>query len=108
MSLINCPDCGYQVSNNAECCPKCGYPIAGNKPIQANSDKIQTIEQTSKKYKLQQLLSSLLVIGSVIVLIVDSSGNKPTSGAAAFGILGLIVGFIWFIVVRFLTWWHHG
>ena len=107
MSLIKCLECGHQISSNAESCPKCGYPIAGGGSTQAHGGKIQTIEQTSKKYKLQQLLSSLLVIGSVIAMIVGFSGNEPSSGAVSFGILGLIVGLIWFIVVRFLTWWHH-
>jgi hypothetical protein len=28
MALINCPECGAQVSDAAPACPKCGYPIA--------------------------------------------------------------------------------
>jgi len=104
MALIKCPECECQISSNAECCPKCGYPIAGGGSTQAHGGKIQTVEQTSKKYKLQQLLSSLLAIGSLMVMII---GSGLESGVAAFGILGLIVGLIWFIVVRFLTWWHH-
>lgn len=108
MALIKCPECGAQVSSSAESCPKCAYPIAGGGSTQAHGGKIQTIEQTSKRYKLQQLLSSLLIIGSVVVMIVGFSGNEPSSGAAAFGVLGLVVGLIWFTVVRFVTWWHHG
>jgi len=107
MALIKCPECNAEISSNAESCPKCGYPIAGGGSTQAHGGKIQTVEQTSKRYKLQQLLSSLLIIGSIIVLTVAHSGSEP-SEAAAFGVLGLVVGFIWFIVVRFMTWWHHG
>jgi len=108
MVLIKCPDCGVQVSSIADSCPKCGYPIAGGGTTQAHGGKIQTIEQTSKRYKLQQLLSSLLSIGSVVVMVVAFSGDQPSFEAGAFGLLGLLVGLIWFIVVRFLTWWHHG
>ena len=107
MALIKCPECGAQVSSSAESCPKCAYPIAGGGSTQAHGRKIQTVEQTSKRYKLQQLLSTLLIIGSVVVMIAGSSGNEPNSGAAAFGLLGLLVGLIWFITVRFMTWWHH-
>lgn len=32
MALINCPECGRQVSDSATQCPTCGYPIAKNKP----------------------------------------------------------------------------
>src|SRR5512146_1335411 len=28
MALIQCPDCGRQVSSEAAACPGCGYPIA--------------------------------------------------------------------------------
>jgi uncharacterized membrane protein YdbT with pleckstrin-like domain len=28
MALINCPECGKQVSTEAKVCPGCGYPIA--------------------------------------------------------------------------------
>jgi uncharacterized membrane protein YdbT with pleckstrin-like domain len=28
MALINCPECGKQVSTEAQACPACGYPIA--------------------------------------------------------------------------------
>lgn len=27
MALINCPECGRQVSSQAEKCPGCGFPI---------------------------------------------------------------------------------
>jgi len=27
MALINCPECGTEVSKNAESCPKCGHPL---------------------------------------------------------------------------------
>ena len=28
MALINCPECGKQVSTEAQACPACGYPVA--------------------------------------------------------------------------------
>jgi hypothetical protein len=28
MALINCPECGKQVSTEAHTCPACGYPVA--------------------------------------------------------------------------------
>jgi hypothetical protein len=34
MALIQCPECGAQVSNAAPACPKCGYPVA-TMPAQA-------------------------------------------------------------------------
>ncbi len=37
MALINCPECGTEVSEKADNCPKCAYPI--NK-IETNSPKV--------------------------------------------------------------------
>ena len=34
MALINCPECGKQISNKAVACPECGYPI---KPQEKNA-----------------------------------------------------------------------
>jgi len=31
MSLINCPECKKEISNQAPTCPQCGCLIAGNK-----------------------------------------------------------------------------
>jgi hypothetical protein len=32
MALINCPECGKQVSTSAKSCPNCGYPVAEHVP----------------------------------------------------------------------------
>lgn len=32
MALINCPECGSEVSDKAKACPRCGYAIADNRP----------------------------------------------------------------------------
>lgn len=31
--IINCPECGKEISDKASSCPNCGYPINGNKEI---------------------------------------------------------------------------
>jgi hypothetical protein len=45
MALINCPECGTEVSDKALNCPKCAYPF--QKP--SNSDISQTEEKETKK-----------------------------------------------------------
>lgn len=41
MALIKCPECGKEVSDQAESCPNCGYPIFGkvNKYKENNGDE---------------------------------------------------------------------
>ena len=33
MALINCPECGKQVSSAASSCPNCGFPLTGVQPV---------------------------------------------------------------------------
>lgn len=62
-----------------------------------------TVEQTSKKFKLHQLIGfALMVIG--IVAVAGGAG----SGASAGGFLFFVVGLLWYILARVGAWWHHG
>jgi len=33
MSLIYCPECGHEVSQNAVACPNCGFPLSARPPV---------------------------------------------------------------------------
>lgn len=46
MALINCPECGKQVSDRAPACPNCGCPISAAAPAAApQADRTQEIEK---------------------------------------------------------------
>ena len=98
MPLINCPECNKEVSSLASECPNCAYPIAGGGSTQASGGKIQTVEQTGKKYKLQKLLSALLILAGWIVIY----------GGGGYGGTMIAIGVIWFCITAFISWWHHG
>ena len=106
MALINCPECGNQVSSAAPTCPKCGVPIATAAESQAAGTPIQTVQETSKKFKIHSLLSiSIFCIGVIWAFTAVSSGDDPTASPTAN--LMMVIGLIWFIVNRFRIWWHH-
>ena len=75
MALIDCPECGTRVSDQAESCPDCAPPIAGRKSTQTNHEMVQTIEETSKVLKLQKLLALALVGFSFLVVIGSFRGR---------------------------------
>lgn len=97
MTLIDCPACGARISPNARACPRCGEPVQNDGPT-------VTIQETAKGLKLQSLLSALLVIAGLLLamLAAGEPGESPGLGLAMMG-----VGFVWFVVVRALTWWRH-
>lgn len=62
-----------------------------------------TIQATAKRYKLQLLLSALLVCIGFTLIILSSAPVGHVWGAAIAG-----AGLVWFLVARFLAWWNHG
>lgn len=49
MALIKCPECGTEVSSEAELCPKCGYPIKAKMSDKQEQNKKITAEQGVKE-----------------------------------------------------------
>ena len=56
MALINCPECGHQVSDKAPTCPSCGVEIAGK----ITSQPIPPVKKKKKKYWILLLVSFLI------------------------------------------------
>ena len=52
MSLIKCPECGKEISNQAESCPNCGYPL---KNIKSNNSICKINQQLCNLNKALQL-----------------------------------------------------
>lgn len=105
MALISCSECNQEVSDKAEACPKCGAPIASARETIAAGTQINTIQETSKKFKLQTLISvSLIIIGFIWLILV--SNNPQSEPSSAPGLL-IFIGFVWYIINRFRIWWHH-
>ena len=101
MALIKCPECSKQISDSAAACPSCAYPINQHQTRQA----VQTIEQTSKKWKGLQVISGLiLIIGLFMFFSVAGSSNPADTniGAAV-----MFIGLVGYITARVGAWWHH-
>lgn len=61
------------------------------------------MQETSKKLKLQSVLSvSLMGLGVIVIGANNDTGNPSMAGPLMFG-----GGLIWFIVNRIRIWWHH-
>lgn len=91
MGLINCPDCGKEVSERADACPECGGPMT--------DEDVQTIEQTGKKWKIFQLVGALILTAGMVGCM---------AGEFDAGSMGFLSGFIVIICVRMGAWWEHG
>ena len=106
MALINCPDCNKEVSTSAVSCPNCGAPVAAARETEAAGTPLTTTQSTSKKFKGQQAIATLMfIVGATWIFV--ALGQEPPSDAGLALVITL-VGVIWYIVIRIRAWWHHG
>ena len=105
MALVDCSECSHKVSELAEACPSCGAPIAGMKHTLAAGTQVQTVEETSKRFKVHILLS--LTMAAVGIFWIISVADSADERESLFPGLLAIAGLFWFLVTRFRIWWHH-
>lgn len=107
MALINCPECGKNVSSAAPTCPSCGVPIA--KSITNNvGDGTFTIQETGKDLKEQYFISLFLIAIGVVWIIWQLKSGSPGDGQFnPLPFLFVVGGLIWYFVTRSRIWWHH-
>ena len=71
MALTNCPECGKEISDQADKCPNCGAPTR------------KKAEEKSTKKKTRGCLGTVLIVFALLILIgafgsMLSSDDKPT------------------------------
>lgn len=92
MALIQCPECGKEISDSAKACPNCGYPIApvrherGEKPSHGKYAR----RSNKKKWVLPVALGLFVIciVGVIVCLSmqqnkVEPSQNESTSALSA-------------------------
>lgn len=100
MSLINCSECGNQVSSLAANCPKCGNPIAARAETIAAGTQVTTTQQTAKKFKQNMLIGgAICCLGIILIMSEDLKIH---------GVVTFLVGIIWYLTARARAWWNNG
>ena len=106
MALINCPECGKQVSDTAAACPNCGAPVGSES--QSAGAALVTTQETSKKLKLHTIISAIMfwigIFGSYFVMKSHST-EYPINTLFFFYLLA--IGSIWYLYTKIKIWWHH-
>ena len=95
----------------ADTCPKCAYPI--NSPGSSSAPmgqggKIQTVEQTSKKFKLHQMIAIVLFVIGLIIVALGYDPEESKKIVMSIGALIAAIGVIWIFWIKAKIWWHHG
>ncbi|MCD6417094.1 MAG: zinc-ribbon domain-containing protein [Planctomycetes bacterium] len=106
MALIECPECGKQVSDKAESCPHCGNPLRGKADV-VGGRQVRAIEKTAKRFKAHILLSTLALLTGVVWMIGSCSASESES-MSPWAMLLTVVAAIWLLAAKISAWWHHG
>ena len=95
MALINCPECGKEVSDKATNCPNCGYPledmdfvkeeVAEEKASEVVGDDISKEDVEEKIVKEKKPISKKVIVGIIGGLVaVSLTGYFTTSNIRAY------------------------
>ncbi|MGG7036712.1 MAG: zinc-ribbon domain-containing protein [Flavobacterium sp.] len=102
MSLIHCPDCGKQVSDNANICPNCAYPLSN---LKNNVTKISPITKNNELVVVGYIAVFLslfifpiffMLVGLILGII------NLTKGETGHGILQIVLSLIFGILGTFI------
>lgn len=84
MALIECPECGWEVSDTAAACPKCAYRLGGALPIARSQT---TSLSTQRSWWPAASIAGRIGVGFALMLL----ARAGTEFGATTGLLGLIV-----------------
>ena len=107
MALINCPECGKQVSDQAQNCPGCGYVIQGTLADQIIKEEVKQEIKLGKGASIAGLIIiGLAYLFTIIAVIRSNIANNETLAQGfenvAFAVTLVSVVFLWIIVFYIL------
>ena len=83
MSLMNCPECGHEVSNEAVACPNCGRPLTAPTPT---IQRKVVVADTEREGFPKWLLVPIVILGAVVVFLLvalmrneDETANRSVN-----------------------------
>ncbi|KTG17751.1 MULTISPECIES: zinc ribbon domain-containing protein [unclassified Guyparkeria] len=93
MAMMECPECGKEVSDKAAACPNCGAPIAAPPPKAARPGREPDgVSRSTRSGGAWEAIGFLLIVAGMLI---GMAGNGGLGWA-----LGLS-GFVVFLVGRF-------
>jgi len=79
MSLINCPECGHEISNEAVACPSCGRPMAAPTPVIRRKVVVaeNPVDEGFPKWVIAPIIILALVV--IFLLIAITRNNEEAA-----------------------------
>jgi hypothetical protein len=98
MALIDCPECGKEISDKAPHCIHCGYRQ------ESPTAEATTIEATGKSWKAMQAIGA---VGGAVSLSLAYSSDVGSGFQILFSFIGACCCFL-YLYGRMMAWWENG
>jgi hypothetical protein len=80
MSLVNCPECGHEVSNEAVACPNCGRPLSAPTPVIHRKVVVaNTRDEGFPKWIIAPIIILALVVIFLLIAITRNNEENDNS-----------------------------
>ncbi len=93
MTLIACPDCGKNVSDQARTCPYCGLPVVAYLQQMREEEEARIEEEEIERQRMEdqraKLYVAMIVAGIIVIVLIgscisNSQGQTPSTGRVLF------------------------
>jgi uncharacterized membrane protein YvbJ len=92
MSLVTCPDCGKQVSEQAPSCIHCGRPLKADLVKNPSAGSAEAVKKGDQRSKLRtDLGGAIAFVGLLIAIVVGMVGSAMAGWLLALAVLGLAI-----------------
>lgn len=93
MAMMECPECGKEVSDKAASCPNCGAPIAATPHGAASAGREPDgVSRSTRSGGAWEAVGFLLIVAAIFIGAAGNGGLGAALGTA---------GFVIFLVGRF-------
>ena len=70
MALIECPECGREISDKVKACPHCGYPMENNDNNIYKEQKVELTSVNLKPKNPEKTKKLLLILGGIAIVAI--------------------------------------
>jgi hypothetical protein len=67
MSLVNCPECGHEISNEAVACPNCGRPLSAPAPVIQR--KVVVAEKPVDEGFPKWIIAPIVILALIVIFL---------------------------------------
>jgi zinc-ribbon domain len=95
MALINCSECGREISDKAAACPGCGAPVGSGMPSGKESEQSHAVGRVKYNRDTDTFTGTMILMVKLAMQAVQALGWKLDTANEALGLVTFETGMSW-------------